>query len=74
VEVLSPGDTSGEVAEKVEEWLTSGCQAVWIVDPKLKTVTIYQSPTNVRIVAAGETLAGDPVVPGFSCAVNEFFR
>lgn len=74
VEVLSPGDTSGEVAEKVEEWLAAGCAAVWVVDPKLKTVTIYLSPTNVRVVAAGDTLAGDPVVPGFSCAVDELFR
>jgi Uma2 family endonuclease len=74
VEVLSPGDTSGEVAEKVEEWLTSGCAAVWVIDPKLQTVTIYQSPTNVRVVTAGETLVGDPVVPGFSCPVDELFR
>jgi Uma2 family endonuclease len=28
VEVLSPGDTCGEVAEKVSEWLECGCAAV----------------------------------------------
>src|SRR2546426_628725 len=38
VEVLSPGDTSGEVSEKIEEWLTAGCKAVWVIDPKLQTV------------------------------------
>jgi Uma2 family endonuclease len=74
VEVLSPGDTSGEVAEKVEEWLTCGCAAVWVLDPKLRTVTIYESATKARIVTAGETLVGDPVVPGFSCAVDGLFR
>jgi Uma2 family endonuclease len=74
VEVLSPGDTSGEVAEKVEEWLSSGCAAVWVVDPKLKTVTVYESLTNVRVATAGETLVGTPVVPGFSCPVDELFR
>ena len=47
---------------------TAGCAAVWVVDPKLQTVTIYQSPTNVQVRTAGETLHGDPVVPGFSCA------
>jgi Uma2 family endonuclease len=73
VEVLSPGDTAGEVAEKVEEWLVAGCAAVWIVDPKLMTVTIYQSTTNVRILTANETLTGEPVIPGFSCTVDEFF-
>src|SRR5215212_8243196 len=56
VEVLSPSDTAGEVAEKIEEWLASGCIAVWVVDPKLQTVTIYQSATDVKIKVAGETL------------------
>jgi Uma2 family endonuclease len=74
VEVLSPGDTSGEVAEKVEEWLACGCVAVWVVNPKLKSVTIYQSLTNVRVFTAGESLIGEPVVAGFSCPVDELFR
>ncbi|MEX2307622.1 MAG: Uma2 family endonuclease [Pirellulales bacterium] len=74
VEVLSPGDTLGEVSEKIEEWLAAGCAAVWVIDPKLQTVTIYQSPTNVKVRTAGEVLVGDPVVPGFTCAVDEIFR
>jgi Uma2 family endonuclease len=74
VEVLSPGDTTGEVDEKIEEWLAAGCTAVWVVDPKLQTVTIYHSRTNVVVKTAGETLQGDPVMPGFSCAIDEFFR
>jgi Uma2 family endonuclease len=74
VEVLSPGDTSGEVAEKVKEWLNSGCAAVWVVDPKLRTVTIYERAANVRTVSGQEELTGDPVVPGFSCAVAELFQ
>lgn len=74
VEVLSPGDTTGEVGEKVEEWLSAGCAAVWVVDPKLQTVTIYQSTTSIQVRTAGETLTGDPVLPGFSCAMSELFR
>ncbi len=74
VEVLSPGDTAGEVAEKVKEWLAAGCAAVWVVDPKLQTVTLYQSANQAEIKTVGETLGGDPVVPGFSCPVEELFR
>src|SRR3954468_23600502 len=55
VEVLSPGDRTGEVDEKIEEWLAAGCAAVWVVDPKLQTVTIYRSLTEVQIKTAGET-------------------
>jgi Uma2 family endonuclease len=74
VEVLSPGDTAGEIAEKVEVWLAAGCAAVWVIDPKLQTVTIYRSPTDVQVKTAGETLNGDPIMPGFSCPVDELFR
>jgi Uma2 family endonuclease len=74
IEVVSPGDATAEVAEKVEEWLAAGCAAVWVVDPKLQMVTIFRSLSEVEIKAAGKTLSGDPVVPGFSCAVAELFR
>ena len=40
VEVMSPGDTKREVAEKVAEWLDAGAQLVWVVNPKLRTVTV----------------------------------
>jgi Uma2 family endonuclease len=73
-EVLSPGDRTGEVDEKIEAWLAAGCAAVWIVDPKLETVTIYLSRTDVQVRTVGEVLTGDPVVPGFSCRVDELFR
>ena len=74
VEVVWPNDGAGEVAEKVDEWLAAGCAAVWVIDPELKTVTIYRPNAGVELKAIGETVIGDPVVPGFSCAVDEIFR
>lgn len=74
VEVLSPSDRTGEVDEKITEWLTAGAQAVWVVDPKLQIVTIHQAGKRVQIRSVGELLQGDPVVPGFSCPVAELFQ
>jgi Uma2 family endonuclease len=74
VEVLSPDDSPKEVAKKVDGWLDSGCASVWVVDPESQTVAIHHSGKGVRVLAAGETLSGDPVLPGFSCAVEELFR
>lgn len=74
VEVLSPSDRMGEVDEKIDAWLSAGCAAVWVVDPKLETVTIYRSRTDVQVKTAGEALRGDPVMHGFSCRVDELFR
>jgi Uma2 family endonuclease len=74
VEVLSPGDRLGDVDEKIDAWLTAGGAAVWVVDPKLETITVYRSRTEISVYAAGDTFHNEPVVPGFSCAVEEFFQ
>lgn len=74
VEVLSPNDRTGEVDEKIAAWLDAGCQAVWIIDPQLQTVTIYRSRTEIAIKTANDMLEGDPTVPGFRCAAAELFR
>jgi Uma2 family endonuclease len=73
VEVLSPSDTTEEVDEKVLDWLGGGCQAVWVVDPGLRTVTIYHSPTDIRVCPSDGELADDKIVPGFRCKVSDLF-
>jgi Uma2 family endonuclease len=73
VEVLSPDDRRREVDEKIAAWLAAGTAAVWIVDPKSRTVTIHPSADRQQVFAMGQTLTGDPVVPGFSCPVDELF-
>jgi Uma2 family endonuclease len=73
VEVLSPDDRKVEVAEKVEAWLSAGCAVVWVIDPRKQTVAIHQSPTDSQVLSAEDTVTGDPLLPGFTCAVKEFF-
>jgi Uma2 family endonuclease len=74
VEVLSPNDRTGEVEEKIEAWLAKGTHAVWIVDPKLQTVTTYEPGNRVSVKSTGQTLDGGNVVPGFTCSVDDLFR
>lgn len=73
VEVLSPGDTYDEVHAKVEEWLTAGASAVWVVSPKRRNVTVYRSLTDVTALSENDDLEGGDVVPGFRCKVAEIF-
>ena len=73
VEVLSPGDTVAEVEEKIAEWLDAGAGAVWVVSPKLRTITLYRSPTDVVTLTEKDELSDQEVVPGFRCQVAEIF-
>lgn len=73
VEVTSPGDTISEVEGKVEEWLAAGARIVWVISPKLKTVTVYRSLTDIITLTEKDTLDGGDVVPGFQIPVAEIF-
>jgi Uma2 family endonuclease len=73
VEVNSPGDTISEVEEKVQEWLAAGTGVVWVVSPKLHTVTVYRSLTDINILTEKDMLDGGAVVPGFQIPIAELF-
>lgn len=73
VEVLSPGDTVSEVGQKVKEYLEAGARMVWVVSPKMRTVTLYRSLTDIEVLTENDTLDGGDVVPGFSFGVREIF-
>ena len=73
VEVVSPGDTMVEVQEKVGDYLAGCTKVVWVVNPRHKTVTVHRPQTPPFVLRQADTLTGDDVVPGFSCAVSEIF-
>ena len=73
VEVLSPSDRVTSVEEKVAEWLEGGCQMVWVVSPRLHTVTVYRSLTDIVTLTENDRLDGADVVPGFQMNIAEIF-
>jgi Uma2 family endonuclease len=73
VEVVSPSDSVGYVEDKVEQWIEAGSRLVWVISPKLRTVTVYRSLTDVRTLTEKDTLDGNDVVPGFQMNISEIF-
>lgn len=73
VEVLSPSDRAVAVTAKVQDWLASGCRAVWVVDPGTKSVTVYRGLDRVAVLSHTEILTCDGILPDFSLPVGEIF-
>lgn len=71
MEVLSPDDRPGEVLEKVGDWLNAGVRLVWVVDPKRGLARVYRADGTEALLAAGDALDGEEVLPGFSCPVAD---
>ena len=73
IEVVSPTDRTYEIQEKVSEYLDAGAQMVWVVEPVLKTVTVYRSPNDIKTLTVNNRLTGEDVIEGFQCSVAEIF-
>lgn len=71
VEVVSPGNTASELQEKTLEYLDAGSRMVWVVDPALRTATVYRSRHDVEIVSDEEELDGGEVLPGLRIRLAE---
>ena len=73
VEVLSPGNTRAEMARKRLEYFLSGVELIWIVDCDHRSVAVYTSPTDLKILGEHDIIDARNVLPGFSSPVCDFF-
>jgi Uma2 family endonuclease len=75
IEVLSAGNTRGEMARKLREYFLAGVEAVWMVDPRKRTVSVY-TPTDQdgRILTEADTLDGGTILPGLNLPVRRIFE
>ena len=72
VEVLSPNDTAGDLNRRIREQLRLGTRLVWVLDPEVRTVTVFAAD-QYRVYDDTEELTGGDVLPDFHCRVAEFF-
>ena len=73
VEVTSPNDEVDEQELKLADHRAAGIPLVWVVIPAVRMVRVIRSDGAVTQLWPGDTLAGDPVLPGFAVAVADLF-
>jgi Uma2 family endonuclease len=73
VEVLSEGNTPGEMARKRHEYFTAGVRLAWFVNLHTRTVEVYTAVDQSTVLDEAQTLDGGLVLPGFTLALRELF-
>ena len=73
IEVLSPSNRPGSMAEKVADYLAAGSQMVVVVDPDARTLTVHRPHQSPQTLTEADTLEGGEVVPGWQMPVAEVF-
>ncbi|MDR7523678.1 MAG: Uma2 family endonuclease [Armatimonadota bacterium] len=72
VEVLSPDERPTEIAAKVADYLRAGAQAVWVLDPEDRTMTVHTRQSAVTY-SRTEVLRGAPPLPGLELRLQVVF-
>jgi len=73
IEVVSPKDRRSQLEGKALDWLAAGTRAVVVLDPPLRTATVYRARDDIRVLTDGERLDLGDVVPGWSARVDDLF-
>ena len=72
IEIISPGQTFGELTEKATNYLLAGVDRVWVVDTKAQSVTVERRddlPQTVR----GDEVITDLLLPGLLVPIALLF-
>jgi Uma2 family endonuclease len=74
IEVISPGNTRGEMTRKLRDYFEAGVELVWYIDPAKRTVRVYTAVDHYKTLREDATLDGGHVLPGFEVSIRELFR
>jgi Uma2 family endonuclease len=74
VEVVSPSNSPKEIQAKVDDYLSAGTLAVWVVEPRTRTVVVHEAGQSPRTLGAEDDLSCAGVLPEFVVRVGEIFE
>lgn len=73
IEVISLGNTRGEMRRKLEDYFQAGVELVWYVYPDERVVRVYTSLDDCQVLTEADELDGGSVLPGFRLSVRQLF-
>ncbi len=73
IEIISPGQTFGEMTEKATDYLNAKVQRVWIIDSKAKTITIFY-PDVLPQTKRGTSSLEDALFEGLEITPQQIFQ
>ena len=74
VELRSETDTLVAVKKKMDDYMESGAQLGWLIDPIQKKVHIYRPNVEVEILDHPGNISGEPLLKGFVLDLTGIFE
>ena len=74
IELRSASDSLEELRAKMREYMENGAQLGWLLDPSSRRVDVYRADGTVEQLEKVESMAGDPVLPGFVLNLRQIWE
>jgi Uma2 family endonuclease len=72
IEIISPGQTFGQLAEKATDYLEAGVSRVWVVDPQARSITVFYPDAPPRTYTNAALLT-DSLLEGLQLTPQQVF-
>ena len=65
IELKSESDRLPVLRKKMQEWVANGAELGWLIDPQARSVEIYKSNSDPRLLTEVESATGEGPIAGF---------
>ncbi|MHC0066687.1 Uma2 family endonuclease [Nostoc sp. UIC 10890] len=73
IEIISPGQTFGQMAAKAKDYLDAKVLRVWVLDSKARSITVFY-PDAAPQTYMGEELLTDSLFEGLQFTIEQVFQ
>ena len=73
IEIISPGQTFGQMAGKAEDYLNAGVLRVWVIDIEERSITVFYPDAALKTYR-GEEIITDSLFEGLEFTVEVVFK
>ena len=72
IEIISPGQSFGEMTSKATDYLLAGVNRVWVVDNQAESVTVFGNSEFPQTFWVNDTIS-DPLLPELAITLSDLF-
>jgi Uma2 family endonuclease len=73
IEIVAPGDSVYDLDKKVRDYREAHVPLTWVLNPRQRSVVVYENGRFKAELEGQEELRGEPVLPGFCIKVDDLF-
>lgn len=73
IEIISPGQTFGDMIDKATDYLQAGILLVWIVDTISQTITVF-TLSSLPVTFRGNQIISHEILPDLQITSHNIFQ